>query len=283
MATYAIGDVQGCSEAFEALLARIAFDPHRDTLWLVGDLVNRGPASVAVLRHVRSLGARARMVLGNHDLHLLAVRVGARAYKDSDTFGDVLEAPDCDELLAWLRRQPLLHHDAKLGFTMVHAGLAPQWDLHDAMRHAAELAAVLRGPRYRTFFEHMYGNGPALWDESLQGWKRLRFITNTFTRIRYCDAGGRLRLKPTGPPACEDPALVPWFAVPERKTRGQRIIFGHWATLQMHAALSPEHGVYHIDSGCVWGGCLTALRLDDERYFRVDCTADHQAADEPGS
>lgn len=262
MSVYAIGDIQGCDAEFAQLLDTLHFDPGHDRLWLTGDLVNRGPASLAVLRRVRSLGDAALTVLGNHDLHLLALaaRVG-EPVKEQDTLDDVLNAPDADELLDWLRRQPLLHHDAELGFTMVHAGLAPQWTLELAQDCARELEAVLRDAKLaRELFAHMYGDQPDRWDETLSGYDRLRFITNCLTRLRFCDSEGRIDLKYKGPIADAPPGLHPWFRAPGRQSRHLNIVCGHWSALGFHRG----DGVLAIDAGCVWGGKLCAVRLDRE-------------------
>jgi len=269
MATFAIGDVQGCFSELQSLLELIEFDRRTDTLWFVGDLVNRGPQSLEVLRLVEALGDAARVVLGNHDLHLLATSQGVRKFKSRDTFSDVLEAPDCARLIGWLREQPLLHHDEELDFTMVHAGVAPQWSLDDAIRHAGEVSAIVRGSSWIEFFEHMYGDTPSRWDNKLDGWDRMRFITNALTRIRYCNPDGSLALAVKESPGSASDGLSPWFAVPNRATTGSRVVFGHWATLQLDAPLSPSHGVHHIDFGCVWGGQLAALRLDDLEILSV--------------
>jgi bis(5'-nucleosyl)-tetraphosphatase (symmetrical) len=258
MAVYAIGDVQGCWDDLRALLRRLDFDPDRDRLWMVGDLVNRGPNSLAVLRYVKGLGNTAVTVLGNHDLNLLAVAHADRGIRRKDTLGQVLEAPDRDELLDWLRRRPLLHHDAGLGYTMIHAGLPPQWDLAAAQRGAKEVEAVLRGPDFAELLRTMYGNLPNLWSDSLKGWERLRFIINCLTRMRYCDPDGRLDLTHTGPPGTQPSPLLPWFEVPTRASRTLRLVFGHWAALGLR--LAP--GIHGLDSGCLWGGRLSALRLD---------------------
>lgn len=258
MAVYAIGDLQGCYEPLRRLLDHLAFDPRHDCLWLVGDLVNRGPASVAVLRLVRSLGAAAVTVLGNHDLHLLAVAYHKNHHRSKDTFDDVLRAPDRDELLEWLCQRPVLHHDPQLQVTMVHAGLPPQWDLAQACMCAAELQETLRGEQRGEFLIHMYGNHPHRWSKSLTGWERLRFISNCLTRLRFCTTDGRLDLKHKGPPGTQPSSHIPWFLVPGRRTAGETIVCGHWSTL----GYSHQAGVYALDSGCVWGGRLTALRLD---------------------
>jgi bis(5'-nucleosyl)-tetraphosphatase (symmetrical) len=222
------------------------------------------------MRLVRDLREGSVCVLGNHDLHLLAASVGARHPRVEDTFADVLAADDRDELLEWLRHRPLLHHDARLGFTLVHAAIPPQWDLASASARARELEAALRGTDWRSYLGQMYGDEPTRWCEDLEGADRLRYITNAFTRLRYCESSGAMRLEPTDAPE-KVPHLIPWFAVPGRRTCRERILFGHWSTLGAKAGLDTLHRVYHLDEGCVWGGCLTALRLDDRRYFRVHC------------
>ena len=271
MATFAIGDVQGCYGALMSLLKTTGFDRARDRLWFTGDLVNRGTHSADVLRFVSQLGDRARCVLGNHDLHLLAVAAGARPLRRKDTFYDVLEAPDGDELLDWLRVRPLVHFDPQAGYLMVHAGLPPQWDVASALSRAAEVEATLRSPDDQQFFKHMYGDGPGAWSDELHGWERLRFITNCFTRIRYCDDQGRLTLAEKGPPGTQTPPFQPWFEIAHRKSRGQPIIFGHWATLQLNERIDPKHGVFHLDTGCAWGGSLTAMCLESRRCAEVSC------------
>jgi bis(5'-nucleosyl)-tetraphosphatase (symmetrical) len=260
MAVYAIGDIQGCDAEFAQLLATIDFSPSRDTLWLVGDLVNRGPRSLEVLRRVKALGSAAITVLGNHDLHLLALALSPQEpVKAKDTLQQVLGAPDRDELIEWLRHQSMLHHDAKLGYTMVHAGLPPQWDLATAQACARELEAALRDKRRsRELFTHMYGDKPDRWSDDLRGTDRLRFITNCFTRLRYCRADGRLELKFKGEVKDAPKDLQPWFKIPDRRSRDTRIIFGHWSALGYHDA----DGVLGIDTGCVWGEKLCAVRLD---------------------
>jgi bis(5'-nucleosyl)-tetraphosphatase (symmetrical) len=271
LAIYAIGDVQGCFDELRVLLAGVHFRPHHDQLWLAGDLVNRGPRSLDVLRFVSDLGDRAIAVLGNHDLHLLAVAAGKRRLRRKDTIADVLEAPDRDQLLTWLRTRPLLHHDPDLGFTMIHAGLPPQWDLSTAKQCAREVESALRSPDYPIFLDQMFGDQPDQWSSRLAGVARLRFIINCLTRMRYCDRNGVLDLSENGPPGTQKPSLMPWFEVPSRCSRGERIIFGHWATLQLHQALDTRHQVYHLETGCTWGGHLTALELDSLRYISVSC------------
>ena len=273
MAVYAIGDVQGCFDELQALLAHIRFDPSHDRLWFCGDLVNRGNKSLETLRFVRALGERAVTVLGNHDLHLIAAAQGHRRGKSGDTLEQVLEAPDCDELVEWLRQRPLLHHDPESGYTLLHAGLPPQWDLSQAQRCALEVEAVLRGADHDDFLADMYGNEPDHWDEALTGHDRIRFIVNCFTRMRFCTPGGRLDLKSTGPVGSQPEGYLPWFTLPGRRSRDLRIVFGHWSTL----GRTGDAGVYPLDSGCLWGGELTALRLDPEpEYFSVNCPGQKQ-------
>jgi bis(5'-nucleosyl)-tetraphosphatase (symmetrical) len=259
---YAIGDVQGCYDDLRALLDGLAFDPANDRLWFVGDLVNRGPRSLDVLRYVRDLGDAAVTVLGNHDLHLLAIAAGNRRKHDGDAgLEAVLAAPDRDQLLHWLRHRPLLHRDTSLGFTMVHAGLPPQWDIATATACAREVEQALQGDDHLAYFLDMYGNKPKLWDPQLRGMERLRFITNCLTRLRYCAPDGTLRLKDKGPPGTQRTGFIPWYQHPGRASRGERIVFGHWSTLGYVA----EHNVWALDTGCLWGGALTALRLDGPR------------------
>ena len=269
LSVYAIGDLQGCFEPLQRLLEKIAFDNAHDQLWFVGDLVNRGPQSLRTLRFVRELGDAAVTVLGNHDLHLLAMAAGVRPLRRKDTFADVLAAPDRDILLDWLRRRPLLHRQQ--GFTMVHAGIPPQWDIEEATARARELEAALRSDGYRSFLEHMYGDQPPRWNPRLQGWDRLRFITNGLTRIRYCDGDGNLDMATKCAPGDQPPGLMPWFQVPGCRTRGEDILIGHWGTLQYLQPLDPDHRVHHLETGCAFGLTMTAMRLEDRRLFSVEC------------
>ena len=263
MAIYAIGDVQGCYEDLMGLLDEIHFDPSRDKLWFTGDLVNRGPDSLRVLRFVRDLGDAAITVLGNHDLHMLALAENLAPTHRSDTLEEIFTAPDRGELLTWVRQQPLMYHDEKLHFTMVHAGLPPQWDLIHAQQYAVEVETVLKSETYRDYLSNMYGNEPDNWDENLEGWNRLRFITNCFTRLRYCDVNGKLCFKSQGEPGTQLPGLQPWFEIPERKSKDLRIVFGHWSTLGLYQdSFSQKGGIFALDTGCLWGGLLTAMRLD---------------------
>lgn len=278
MSTYAIGDLQGCYDELRALLQKIRFNPKKDRLWFTGDLVSRGPQSLETLRFVKQLGKAAVVTLGNHDLHLVAFHAHAQSndapHRGPDpTLAQVLAAPDCAELMNWLRRRPLLHHDAALGFTLVHAGLPAQWTLPQAQRLAREVERRLRGPRYRSLLAQMYGNEPKRWSPVLQGSQRQRFIINSFTRMRYCRADGALALDYKGPLGTQPADCLPWFAVPGRRSAGKKIVFGHWSALgQVHW---PEYAVYGVDSGCVWGGALTALRLEDLKTFSLPCPA-HQ-------
>ncbi len=258
MAVYAIGDIQGCYDELQALLTGLDFNPAQDRLWFVGDLVNRGPKSLETLRYVRELGDAAITVLGNHDLHLIAAAHGHAPNHGDHTLDAILAAPDRDELINWLCHRPLLHHDATLGFTLLHAGLPPQWDLALAQACASEVEAVLQGPQLAEFLAHMYGNRPDQWSAGLSGLERLRFTVNCLTRLRYCDVDGRLDLNSKGPPGSQPAGQLPWFRVPGRASRDLNIVFGHWSTL----GGCDEPGVYPIDTGCLWGGTLTALRID---------------------
>lgn len=262
MATYAIGDVQGCLPELERLLERIAFDPARDRLWFCGDLVNRGGQSLEVLRLVHSLRDSSIVTLGNHDLSLLAVgqRPHEAQMRVNPELRAVLFADDHAELLAWLRTQKLLHHDPQLSWTMVHAGLAPQWTLRQAQRAAQEIERELAGPNHHRLLKNLFGNRPATWSPRLQGIDRLRAGINVLTRMRYCDVRGRIDFDAKGLPGTQKAGLYPWFAVPGMRQRNLRIVCGHWSALGRFAGL----GVHAIDTGCVWGGQLTALRLDAE-------------------
>jgi bis(5'-nucleosyl)-tetraphosphatase (symmetrical) len=264
MPTYAIGDVQGCYDELQELLQLIQFDPIQDHVWFVGDLINRGPKSLEVLRFVKET-KNAITVLGNHDLHLLALAQG-NPYSHH-TLQEVLSAPDCTELVDWLRRQPLLHSDSHLNYIMVHAGLPPQWDLAMAQACAREVEDVLRDDKlHPQLLQHMYGDEPRYWDDSLTGWERWRFIINAFTRLRFCDAQGGIEPHYKGKLGAQPSNLIPWFKFPHRKSQNLNIIFGHWAALQGETG---EPHVYALDTGCVWGHYLTAMRLEDRKRFRV--------------
>lgn len=270
MATYAIGDIQGCYESLQCLLEKIAFNPELDTLWLVGDLINRGPNSLATLRFLYSIRGSIEFVLGNHDLHFLAVAAGLRKKSQSDTLDALLNASDRHELINWLTQGKLLHTDKKLGFTMVHAGIPPMWTLSQAQAHAREVEAILQSRYCHEFLSSMYGNQPNCWKNKLIGLERLRLITNYFTRMRFCTDEGLLELETKESMAATPLGFSPWFSFPERKTWNDKIIFGHWAALEGNAN-TPN--IYALDTGCVWGGALTAMRLEDEMRFSCFCDA----------
>ena len=249
------------------MLHAVSFDPAQDRLWFVGDLVNRGPDSLACLRFVKSLGAAAVAVLGNHDLHLLCVAAGVEAPKKHDTLTDVLEAPDRDALLDWLRACPLMHVEGR--YAVVHAGLLPEWSVARAQLLAAEVEAALAGPDYRSFLARLYGDHPGRWDESLRGADRLRVIVNAMTRLRVCDRDGAMVLSFKGEPGDAYDAWTPWFDMPRRASAEATIVCGHWSAL----GLLVREDVVCLDSGCVWGRALSALRVEDRRVFQVECAA----------
>lgn len=267
MPDYAIGDVQGCYESLQRLLELISFNEKVDRLWFVGDLVNRGSQSLAILRFVSSLPLEPRITLGNHDLHLLALLFGNKSEgRHDDTLQEVLQAPDGEALGHWLRKQSVLIYAPEFNVVMCHAGIAPLWDLSQAIKLAKELEQAITGEHYHDFFSHLYGNQPDLWKEDLIGWDRLRVITNYFTRMRFCDEKGRLELSYKGTIAQAPANLYPWYAVPYRKEIDADIIFGHWAALE---GKCPNPKIHAIDTGCLWGGQLTALRLQDKQRFAV--------------
>lgn len=268
MATYAIGDVQGCFVALSQLLLTINFDASQDQLWFTGDLVNRGPQSLEVLRFIKNLGEQHITVLGNHDLHLLAVDAKTQKSNRNDTLNDILHAPDKEALLNWLKHRPLMHVDKKWPYVMTHAGIAPMWSIDKAKTLAQEVEAALRGDEAAAFLAQMYGNEPRLWDDRLTGFPRLRCIINYFTRMRLCQRDGSLEFNYKGTLEAKPAALLPWFDVPNRANRESKIIFGHWAALGGKTNVS---NIFPLDTGCVWGNCLTALRLDDEKRFAIQC------------
>ena len=263
MPTYAIGDLQGCYAPLEHMLERVAFDRARDRLWIVGDLVNRGPDSLRVLRFLRELGEAATVVLGNHDLYLLMVAAGYKRRDGDDTLFQVLEAPDRDELLHWLARRPLMHVEGD--YALLHAGLLPQWTIGQAQALADEVSAALAGAEARKFLLHLAGNRPERWSDGLKGWDRLRVIVNALTRLRFCTADGRMALRAKGAPEQAPPGTMPWFRVPERRSRTHTVVCGHWSALGFYR----EPGLLALDSGYVWGGKLTALRIEDGEVFQV--------------
>ncbi len=270
MAIHVIGDVQGCYREFRKLLKLLDFKPRKDRLWLVGDLVNRGPDSLETLRFVRDLGDRAVSVLGNHDLHLIAAHYGHDRLRDGDTLQPVLDAPDGAELIDWLRHRPLLHFDIDLNFALVHAGIYPGWSISDSLARAAEVEAVLRGDSARDFFRRMYGNRPLKWSDDLEGMDRLRFITNVFTRMRYLKPDRRLDLGAKGAPQRQKRnSATPWYEFSQSAIKFNRVAFGHWSTLPVG-----QYGnCFALDSGCIWGGRLTALRIDKKkpRWHSLPC------------
>lgn len=264
MTAYAVGDIQGCFNELEALLKKVNFGK-RDKLWMAGDLVNRGIYNVETLRFAHELGDRARIVLGNHDLHLLACWHEIRPLTRKDTFYDVLAAPDCDMLLQWLQQQPLLQHSDKHNLSMVHAGIPPIWDIATARARANEVEAALRNKKQsRLFFKNMYGNEPSIWSDTLEGTDRLRVITNYFTRMRFCTPSGSLDFDDKGntPPS----GFEPWFNIPSHLCKNNKVLFGHWAAL-MGSTGKPN--AIAIDTGCIWGGKLTLYRLKDGVRFSV--------------
>lgn len=277
MAIYAIGDLQGCLAPFQRLLDKLDFDDRRDQLWLVGDLVNRGPDSLATLRYVYRMGNAATCVLGNHDLHLLALHAGVSDGKDNAGLRAVLNAPDAEELLTWLRHRPLMHFDEDLNCAMVHAGLSPHWQIRQALELAGEVEAVLRSPGHSDFFAEMYGNQPDCWHDKLSGTDRLRVIVNFFTRLRYCDQEGRMNFSEKGPPGSQPASLQPWYEIPWSAFSGPRIVFGHWS------ALGARHlgRITALDAGCVWGRQLAATRIDGEtqEIVTVPCIRNETHAD----
>ncbi len=272
MATYAIGDIQGCYDSLMALLDKIDYDDNSDTLWFAGDLVNRGPKSLKTLRFIKGLGDKAISVLGNHDLHLLALYFNENNPRKSDTLEATLNANDSEELMHWLRCLPLVHHDESLNALMVHAGIPPNWSAKKALKRSLEVEEFIQSPDFREFFKVMYGNSPDQWNKSLAGMDRLRAIVNYFTRMRFCTQQGQLDLltkeglnkKPAG--------FSPWFEL-ERKAADTRIFFGHWAALE---GKTDTRNVFALDTGCVWGGKLSAMRLEDETWFRIS-SQEHKA------
>lgn len=271
MSIYAIGDVHGCYDDLLRLLHVIKFDAQNDQLWFTGDLVNRGHQSLETLRFVKSLGNRAVTVLGNHDLHLIATALYPQYAHKKDTFNAILHAADGDELLHWLRHRPLFH--AHNDFCLLHAGLPPQWNFAQTQKMALAAENMLQGPTYKTFFKVLYGNKPKQWSPALQSMHnqdmdKIRFIINCFTRIRYCDADGRLDFEHKGRLGSQPSHLMPWFKVPQRQSEGMNIIFGHWSTLGYYQ----QHNCYAIDTGCFWKGQLTALKLGEcVQRISIDC------------
>lgn len=268
MATYAIGDLQGCFFSFQDLLKKIQFNPAYDRLWFVGDLINRGAGSLDVMRWMLEHQSSVVTVLGNHDLHTLVVAEGFVSAHRSDTIQALLDAPDAPELLGWLRQQPLVHFER--GYLMVHAGLLPDWTVDQAVALGAEVQLALQAPNYREFLQHMYGNDPKRWDDGLTGWDRLRVITNAMTRLRICSADGEMEFKFKGELQNIPDGYQPWFELSHRASVNTPIVFGHWSAL----GLQHKNNVYSLDTGCLWGGHLSAMRLEDRQIFQVPCHPD---------
>ena len=270
MSTYAIGDVQGCFKELLRLLDKINFDETNDRLWFVGDLVNRGPDSLEVLNFIMKLGESAITVLGNHDLHLVAIAEGLARPKKTDTLTSILTSPDKQELIAWIRQQALMHYNKELNFSIIHAGLPPQWGIDQALELAAEVTQVLNNSDYLSFLTVMYGNKPNIWNEDLTDYDRLRFIVNCFTRMRYVNNKNELEFSEKGAPDSQADHLTPWFMLDNRISKHDKIVFGHWSTVHLGNITDfTPYNVYPIDTGCLWGGKLTALRLEDKTLFSV--------------
>lgn len=266
MSTYAIGDIQGCFDDLLRLLDAIQFDEQSDQLWFVGDLVNRGPKSLETLRFIKSLDNAAVTVLGNHDLHLIATAYKQRKPRKKDSLDLILQATDRDELLHWLRHQALFHYNPD--FCLLHAGLPPQWNFSRTKKMARKAEKMLQGNEHADFFKAMYGDKPDIWSTELKGFEKIRFILNCFTRIRFCQSDGRLDFKHNGAIGTQPEHLMPWFSVPERQSANMRIIFGHWSTLGYYQG----HNCYGIDTGCLWGGQLTAIKLGKKvKRLSIDC------------
>jgi bis(5'-nucleosyl)-tetraphosphatase (symmetrical) len=268
MATYAIGDIQGCFRQLQLLLEAVGYSSSRDRLWFVGDLVNRGPQSLETLRFVRGLGDSATTVLGNHDLHLVMRSAGYGKPSREDTFGDVLAATDCEDLIGWMRSLPLFHVEDD--YAMVHAGLLPQWDVAQAKALSDEASAALTASNYKDFLAHMWGSEPAAWDDDLEGWDRLRVVVNAMTRMRFCTLRAAMEFRAPGskgPPERGPVGCLPWFEMPGRRSADHTVICGHWSALGFRQAKN----LLALDSGCLWGGALTAVRLEDRRVFQLPC------------
>lgn len=271
MATYVIGDLQGCFDELQKLLEKIDYQSDRDQLWFAGDIVNRGPKSLECLTFVKELGDNAKIVLGNHDFHLLAAYTGLEKYlTKSDTLKPILESPDVDELINWLRHQPLFVEHELYSAVMVHAGIPPQWTISETQSYAKEVESVIQGSNWQTALrEHLFGSNPKKWDDTLEGWPRIRYILNALVRMRYCDENGKLEFKNKMAPGQIDidPKFRPWFTFSNRKNKDKQIFFGHWSTL---GAMDAYH-VHATDTGCLWGGHLTAYCLDTHQRITVEC------------
>jgi len=281
MSIYVIGDIQGCLNELKQLLKKIKFSADKDIIWFTGDLVNRGPKSLEVLRYVKSMDENAVTVLGNHDLHMLAIVYGLQKQRPSDTFDAIIGARDKDNLMEWVAQQPLIHTDNSDRHVLVHAGIYPQWSISQAKIYAREVENILSGYRVIEFLSNMYGNQPDVWESELTGWERLRFITNTFTRMRYCTQDAKLDLSSSVAPGKQSKALVPWYTLRNKHAppgEPADIFFGHWSTL----GLTNENGTHCLDTGCLWGGTLTALKISERepdqpyRYYQIDCNGEQK-------
>ncbi len=268
MSTYAIGDIQGCYEEFQQLLSAINYKPEKDRLWLLGDIINRGPRNLETVDFIMS-APNVETVLGNHDLHFLALATTSRSQSRSDTLDDLLGSQRLQEIVDWMRRLPLILHSEEFDCTIVHAGIPPIWSINDALSYAAEVEDVLRSDEYPGFFNHMYGDSPARWSEDLEGWDRLRLITNCLTRIRYCNNQGELELQHKADIAPR--GYLPWYSIP--RPEKDTIIFGHWAAIE---GITNQPNIIALDTGCVWGRKLTAYRLEDKRLFSVAASTSAQ-------
>lgn len=270
MAVYAIGDIQGCLSELERLLKKIKFNPQNDQLWFVGDLVNRGPQSLDTILFIQSLNESAQCVLGNHDIHLIACYAGAQTCKPSSSLNQILEHSEADNIIGWLRKQPFVHHDKEMAWTMVHAGFLPQWDLNVALQNACELGNQLQSDHYIDLLNNIYGEQPNQWHESLKHYDRWRVIINAFTRLRFADQQGRMDFTYKGPLGKQPKHLHAWFDIP-RKSETMKIVFGHWSAL----GLKQSHNLLGIDTGCLWGSQLTAARIDcpQPEIYAIECTA----------
>ena len=269
MATYVIGDLQGCLPQLIQLLEQVNYHPEQDKLWFAGDLVNRGPASLETLRFIKSLGSNAKVVLGNHDLHLLAVAHGHGDLKRKDTLAEVLTASDRDDLIHWLRQQPLCHYDSQLNTVMTHAGIPPCWSLSTTLALAKEVEDTLKSDDVNNFLSTMYGNTPDTWQDDLTGTDRLRTITNYLTRMRFCNPESKLDLKSKEGVGTASKGYAPWFNYPTQLPENHHVVFGHWAAIE---GITQQKQIHALDTGCVWGGSLTALRLEDMQRFSTPCT-----------
>jgi len=271
MSTYVIGDIQGCYDELQQLLKTIHFSIDKDQIWFTGDLVNRGPKSLAVLRFVRDLGDNAITVLGNHDLHMLAIVHDTQTQRPSDTLNDVIAGHDKWQLMDWLREQPLMHTSKNGSHVMVHAGIYPMWTIDEAKTYAKEAEKALQKDNFIVYLKEMYGNQPTIWSESLSGWQRLRFITNCFTRMRFCTKEFALDMTASVTPGEQHTDLQPWYKLPNRIKQAEHIYFGHWSTLGANKKIIPGKNIVCLDTGCLWGDRLTALRIEDQQIFQTPC------------